>query len=216
MSLWNTKMSQTWASGIQKCLKHEPVKYKNVSNMSLWNTKMSQTWACGIQKCLKHEPVDYKNVSNMSLWNTKMSQTWTMITWIGLKSHECRTVCQLSMAIHKWLVYLSYCLLVTHQNVRIDNLLPFEPQHDKTNKMTCASSEDSDQPGHPPSLIKVFTVCMKKAWVLNYPLSAQRRLWSDWADAQAAPFLRWAHRILLVLSCGGSFWFSLVIPICYI
>ena len=27
----------------------------------------------------------------------------------------------------------------------------YEPQHYKTNKMTCASSEDSDQPGHPPS-----------------------------------------------------------------
>ena len=24
----------------------------------------------------------------------------------------------------------------------------FDPQHDKTNKMTCAPSEDSDQPGH--------------------------------------------------------------------
>ena len=35
---------------------------------------------------------------------------------------------------------------------------------------------------HPPSLIRVFTVRMKKAWVLSYPLSAQRRLWSDWAD----------------------------------
>ena len=28
----------------------------------------------------------------------------------------------------------------------------FELQHDKTNKMTCVPSEDSDQPGHPPSL----------------------------------------------------------------
>ena len=26
----------------------------------------------------------------------------------------------------------------------------YEPQHYKTNKMTCAPSEDSDQPGHPP------------------------------------------------------------------
>ena len=26
----------------------------------------------------------------------------------------------------------------------------FEPQRDKTNEMTCAPSEDSDQPGHPP------------------------------------------------------------------
>ena len=33
-----------------------------------------------------------------------------------------------------------------------------EPPHDKTNKMTCAPSEDSDQPGHPPSLIRVFAL----------------------------------------------------------
>ena len=57
----------------------------------------------------------------------------------------------------------------------------------------CAPSEDSDQPGHPPSLIRVFAVRMKKAWVLSYPLSAQRRLWSDWADAQADLSLCWAH-----------------------
>ena len=57
----------------------------------------------------------------------------------------------------------------------------------------CAPSEDSDQPGHPPSLIRVFAVRMKKAWVLSYPLCAQRRLWSDWADAQADLSLRWAH-----------------------
>ena len=68
-----------------------------------------------------------------------------------------------------------------------------EPPHDKTNKMACASSEDSNQPGHPPSLIIVFAVRMKKAGILTYPLSAQRRLWSDWGDAQADLSLRWAH-----------------------
>ena len=31
------------------------------------------------------------------------------------------------------------------------------------------------------------------ALVLGYPLSAQWRLWSDWADAQADLSLRWAH-----------------------
>ena len=46
----------------------------------------------------------------------------------------------------------------------------------------CVPSEDSDQP-----------VRMKKAWVLIYPLSAQWRLWSDWADAQADLSLHWAH-----------------------
>ena len=57
----------------------------------------------------------------------------------------------------------------------------------------CAPSEDSDQPWHPPCLIRVFAVHMKKAWVLKYPLSGQRRLWSDWADAQADRSSRWAH-----------------------
>ena len=57
----------------------------------------------------------------------------------------------------------------------------------------CAPSKDSDQPGHPPSLIRVFAVRMKKSWVLNYPLSGQRRLWSDWADAQADLSLHWVH-----------------------
>ena len=37
-----------------------------------------------------------------------------------------------------------------HNSVQPQN----EPPHDKTNKMTCAPSEDSDQ----PSLIRVFTV----------------------------------------------------------
>ena len=59
--------------------------------------------------------------------------------------------------------------------------------------MACAPRDDTDQPGHPPSLIRVFAVCMRKAWVLSYPLSAQRRHWSDWADAKADQSLRWAH-----------------------
>ena len=31
----------------------------------------------------------------------------------------------------------------------------YEPAHGKNNKMTCAHSKDSDQPGHPPRLISV-------------------------------------------------------------
>ena len=33
--------------------------------------------------------------------------------------------------------------------------IKFELQHDKTNKMTCAPSEDIDQPAHPPCLISL-------------------------------------------------------------
>ena len=68
-----------------------------------------------------------------------------------------------------------------------------ESPHDKTNKMACAPSEDSDQLGHPPSLIRVFAVHMKKARVLSYPLRAQRILWLDWVDAKPDPCLRWVH-----------------------
>ena len=33
-----------------------------------------------------------------------------------------------------------------------------EPKHKKTNKMTCVPIEDSNQPVHPPMLIRVFAV----------------------------------------------------------
>ena len=78
--------------------------------------------------------------------------------------------------------------------------------HDKTNKMACAPSEDSD----PHSLFRVFAVHVKKVWVLSshlsYQVSAQWRLWSDWAEAQAELSLRWTQNVILfVLSWGGSF-----------
>ena len=64
----------------------------------------------------------------------------------------------------------------------------------------CAPNEDSDQPGHLPSLIRVFAVRMKKPWVLNYPLSTQRRLmrlcecpgWSD-SSLGAQSLCRFCH-----------------------
>ena len=33
-----------------------------------------------------------------------------------------------------------------------------EPPHDKTNKIACVPSKDSDESGHPSSPIRVFTV----------------------------------------------------------
>ena len=105
--------------------------------------------------------------------------------------------------------------------------LPYEPPLDKTNKMTVCSaktqicsvwteslllawrklgslatrwvhSEDSDQTGQMPRLIRVFAVRMKKAWFLSYPLSAQWWLirlgrCPDWSDSSLG-----AHAILLV------------------
>ena len=64
--------------------------------------------------------------------------------------------------------------------------------------MTCAPSEDSDQPGHPPSLIRVFAVRFMDSWGPNASSCGQRRLWSGWSE-----LLLGAHIILLVLSWGG-------------
>ena len=47
---------------------------------------------------------------------------------------------------------------------------------------------------HPPSLTRVFAVRLKENGILRYPVSALRRLWSDWVDAQDDLSLRWAHR----------------------
>ena len=95
---------------------------------------------------------------------------------------------------------VALCIITPRQPVDIFEVsvkrfrfIPYEPPHDKTNKMACAPSEDSDQPGHSPSLIRVFAFRLKKAWIVSYPLSAERRLWSNWADAQADLSLPWAH-----------------------
>ena len=78
----------------------------------------------------------------------------------------------------------------------------------KPNKMPCAPSEDLDQPGHLPSLIRAFAVHMKKTWVLSYSLSAQQRLIRLGRCPGCSESLLGAHAILLILSCGGSFYFN--------
>ena len=68
-----------------------------------------------------------------------------------------------------------------------------EPQHDKSNKMTCAPSEDSDQPGHPPTVWSESSLCI--FWVAKDPMI----LLADSEDSSLG-----AQLILLVLPCSGS------------
>ena len=65
----------------------------------------------------------------------------------------------------------------------MENESIYGPPRDKTNKVACASSEDSDQPAHPPSLIRVFACA---DWVAKDPSFLN-------ADAQADLNLRWEH-----------------------
>ena len=111
--------------------------------------------------------------------------------WAAAGQNQQNHVCPAKTQINELILSCSeYIILPGQSSLVLTNQL----RCDKTNKLTCVPSEDSDQPVHPPSLIRVFTVCMKKPWVFSYPLSAPRRLWSDWADAQADLSLSWAHR----------------------
>ena len=56
--------------------------------------------------------------------------------------------------------------------------------------------QDSDQPGHPTSLLRVFAVHMKKAWVLSYPTES---------TVKTLIRLGGCTVIVFVLSWGGLF-----------
>ena len=60
--------------------------------------------------------------------------------------------------------------------------------------MTFALSKDSNQPGAFAQSDQSLCCPHEETLGLSYSLSAQRRLRSDWADAQADLSLCWAHR----------------------
>ena len=70
-----------------------------------------------------------------------------------------------------------------------------ELQRQKTYLRTCAPREDSDQPAHLGSLIRIFTERILNSQWCNVSLCGQRRLWSDCADAQADLSLRLTHML---------------------
>ena len=56
---------------------------------------------------------------------------------------------QLLILCFSWTFFIFFCV------PQIFTIKDFEPPHEKTNKMACAPSKDSDQPGHQPSLISL-------------------------------------------------------------
>ena len=61
--------------------------------------------------------------------------------------------------------------------------------------MTCAPSSDSDQPGHPPCLIRDFAMHMKKLWITGYPKSTQQRVYqTGWMPRLTLQPSTWGHQ----------------------
>ena len=69
-----------------------------------------------------------------------------------------------------------------------------EPAHYKTYNKTCATSEDSDQPAHPRSLIRVFADCLCRLQPPGYPKRDIREPLPYWVDVQADLSLCWSQR----------------------
>ena len=90
----------------------------------------------------------------------------------------------------------SKCTPSVHISCALKRQKPTEPQRQKTYLLTCAASEDSDQPAH-SHICAVWSESSLDAFLdsQRYKVSScgQRRLWSDCADAQADLSLRWAH-----------------------
>ena len=86
-------------------------------------------------------------------WNDK----WNMICSDDFNDTSARVVCRelgfedgQAQCCSAYGELLQYGHVVTHKVNELD--------HDKTNKTTCVPSKDLDQPGHQPSLIRVFAV----------------------------------------------------------
>ena len=68
-------------------------------------------------------------------------------------SKHCQKQAIFQVQIREWAFIRAWAF------IRILTVSLNEVPHDRTNKKACAPSEDSDQPGHLPSLIRVFAVC---------------------------------------------------------
>ena len=73
--------------------------------------------------------------------------------------------------IQYYMQYLDFCIIFQSQH-------PYEPQHEKTNKMSVPPAKTQISLGIRP-VWSVFAVCMEKPGVLSLLLNTQRRLWSE-------------------------------------
>ena len=101
----------------------------------------------------------------------------------------CNTMKYENMKKSRYLLWCSYVQWYHDQSTNYKRIK--SAPHDKTNKMVCVPSEDSDQPWHMPSLIRVFAIRSMGSWMTKVSTCRQQRLWSDRADDLADMSLRW-------------------------
>ena len=96
--------------------------------------------------------------------------------------------------------FWSICIYITNGSTFLESWFTFHSNRYiwaaswQNQQNDCVLSEDSYQPGHPPSLIRVFALRSVGSEGPKLSSCGQLRLWSDWADAKADPSLCWVHR----------------------
>ena len=92
-----------------------------------------------------------------------------------------------------------------HPSIRITNkhtqLTPshkdqttYEPWHEISNNVVCATKITSDQPAHRRSLIRAFASCLNILWVFSY--------W--WTSFRVSKLKRRLHRLIFVYTCQNT------------
>ena len=76
----------------------------------------------------------------------------------------------------------------------LEHITIYEPVHDKIYSKTCVTREDSDQPVHLHSLIRVFADRMCLLEPLGYTKRDEEEPLPYWVDVQADLNHCWSHR----------------------
>ena len=153
--------------------------FNKILHRNAWFVKVVHIRYILNQRCLSFELcwlgrlTQYRPTNISFRWAT---DNFTAYIWIGY------------LSIMSFRADWSYFVVI------VSSTKTFDPKHKKTYHLTCASNEESNQPAHPCSLIRVFVVRMKKLWILDYTKCAQWRFWSDCVDAfaQSDQNLHWA------------------------
>ena len=151
---------------------------------------------------------------------------WDDLEWILIRLHSCGGWSEASQEAHA-ILYVLLCSDSIHTSIIcfcLTGAKPPPPPYTATAKTDTAGTQPSmyymsqsmtkqtkwsvhpakiGSAWAPPSLIRVFAVCMKKHWVLSYPLSPQRSLirldgCPGWSESLLGA------QVILVLLCSSS------------
>ena len=133
----------------------------------LGRIKSKINWFCGYillpllcSMSLISPNFDVKSIIFSQFWSGAFSQNYSHLIFIIIVTQFC--------LIAGGFKFLSVSPSAFGQNVY---LFIFEPWHEISNNLVCATSKGSDQPAHTHRLIRAFAGRLNILWLLNYWLT---------------------------------------------